>query len=187
MRQISRRTDSPRPSSSGKLCRRIESKRPPDKCRLARLGGSKGGKIRVARVSPERRREIARQAVLARWAARHENYQRWRLSRQASSPSSCFPDSKQSRVRTFQLLQQILSSSCRERERVTDPASSEGSRVEPNYPRADKSFNRRSPGARREAFFVCGTKQEFLMFLSWTLQLTITRMTITGVADRLRK
>jgi len=35
---------------------------------LGKLGGSKGGKIRAARLSPERRSEIARKAVLARWA-----------------------------------------------------------------------------------------------------------------------
>jgi len=35
---------------------------------LGKLGGSKGGKIRAARLTPERRSEIARNAVLARWA-----------------------------------------------------------------------------------------------------------------------
>jgi hypothetical protein len=35
---------------------------------LGKLGGSKGGKVRAARLSPERRSEIARKAVLARWA-----------------------------------------------------------------------------------------------------------------------
>ena len=35
---------------------------------LGKLGGSKGGKIRAARLTPERRSEIAREAVLARWA-----------------------------------------------------------------------------------------------------------------------
>lgn len=34
---------------------------------LGRLGGRKGGKARAAKLSPERRREIARYAALARW------------------------------------------------------------------------------------------------------------------------
>jgi hypothetical protein len=34
---------------------------------LARLGASKGGRARAAKLTPERRREIARQAVIARW------------------------------------------------------------------------------------------------------------------------
>ena len=35
---------------------------------LGKLGGAKGGKARAARLSPERRKEIAQQAALARWA-----------------------------------------------------------------------------------------------------------------------
>lgn len=35
---------------------------------LGRRGGKKGGPARAQALSPERRREIARQAVLARWA-----------------------------------------------------------------------------------------------------------------------
>ena len=34
---------------------------------LGRLGGLKGGKARAAKLSPRRRSEIARNAVLARW------------------------------------------------------------------------------------------------------------------------
>ncbi len=34
---------------------------------LGRLGGLKGGKARAAKLSPERRREIARAAAKARW------------------------------------------------------------------------------------------------------------------------
>ena len=37
---------------------------------LGRLGGLKGGKARAARLSAERRREIAKAAAQARWAAR---------------------------------------------------------------------------------------------------------------------
>lgn len=35
---------------------------------LGRLGGLKGGKARAAKLSPERRKEIARKAIAARWA-----------------------------------------------------------------------------------------------------------------------
>jgi hypothetical protein len=34
---------------------------------LGKLGGKKGGKARAAKLSPERRSEIARQAAQARW------------------------------------------------------------------------------------------------------------------------
>lgn len=34
---------------------------------LGRLGGLKGGRARAAKLSAERRREIARQAALTRW------------------------------------------------------------------------------------------------------------------------
>jgi hypothetical protein len=34
---------------------------------MGREGGSKGSKVRNERLSPERRREIARQAIAARW------------------------------------------------------------------------------------------------------------------------
>ena len=49
----------------------------PNAVALGKLGGSKGGKIRAARLTSERRREIARKAVLARWAkARKEAEQK---------------------------------------------------------------------------------------------------------------
>jgi hypothetical protein len=35
---------------------------------LGKLGGSKGGKMRAARLSPEARKAIAQQAAKARWA-----------------------------------------------------------------------------------------------------------------------
>jgi hypothetical protein len=47
-------------------------KKNPNAVALGKLGGSKGGKIRAARLTPERRREIARNAVLARWAKAKE-------------------------------------------------------------------------------------------------------------------
>jgi hypothetical protein len=34
---------------------------------LGRLGGLKGGKARAEKLSPKKRKEIARQAALARW------------------------------------------------------------------------------------------------------------------------
>jgi hypothetical protein len=34
---------------------------------LGRLGGQKGGKARAAKLTPERRREIAQKAAAARW------------------------------------------------------------------------------------------------------------------------
>ena len=43
-------------------------KKNPNAVALGKLGGSKGGKIRAARLTAEQRREIARKAVLARWA-----------------------------------------------------------------------------------------------------------------------
>jgi hypothetical protein len=39
---------------------------------LSSRGASKGGKARKAKLSPERRREIARKAATARWARRSE-------------------------------------------------------------------------------------------------------------------
>lgn len=35
---------------------------------LVKLGGKKGGKARAEKLSPERRKEIAREAAKARWA-----------------------------------------------------------------------------------------------------------------------
>lgn len=42
-------------------------KKNPAAVALGKLGGSKGGKIRAKKLSPERRSEIARKAALARW------------------------------------------------------------------------------------------------------------------------
>jgi len=39
----------------------------PSRVARGRLGGSKGGKLRAAKLSPERRAEIARKAAEARW------------------------------------------------------------------------------------------------------------------------
>jgi hypothetical protein len=42
----------------------------PERVARGKLGGSKGGKLRASKLSPERRAEIARQAAEARWARR---------------------------------------------------------------------------------------------------------------------
>ena len=42
-------------------------KKNPHAVALGKLGGKKGGKARAAKLSPERRSEIARQAARARW------------------------------------------------------------------------------------------------------------------------
>jgi hypothetical protein len=45
----------------------MAKKKNPHAVALGKMGGSKGGKLRAARLTPERRSEIARKAVLARW------------------------------------------------------------------------------------------------------------------------
>jgi len=45
-----------------------KKKKNPHAVALGKLGGSKGGKTRAAKLTAEQRREIARNAVLARWA-----------------------------------------------------------------------------------------------------------------------
>jgi hypothetical protein len=47
---------------------RMAKKKNPHAVALGKRGGSKGGKLRAEKLSPEKRREIARKAVLARWA-----------------------------------------------------------------------------------------------------------------------
>jgi hypothetical protein len=42
-------------------------KKNPNAVALGKLGGSKGGKIRAERLTAERRKEIARKAIKARW------------------------------------------------------------------------------------------------------------------------
>lgn len=39
---------------------------------LGRLGGLKGGKARAEKLTPERRKEIAKKAIEARWAKARE-------------------------------------------------------------------------------------------------------------------
>jgi hypothetical protein len=47
------------------------AKKNPHAMALGRLGGLKGGRARAEKLSARRRREIARQAAVARWNHRH--------------------------------------------------------------------------------------------------------------------
>jgi len=49
-----------------------ERRKNPNAVALGRLGGLKGGKARIAKLTPEERRELARKAVRARWAKQKE-------------------------------------------------------------------------------------------------------------------
>jgi hypothetical protein len=44
-----------------------DSQKNPVAVALGKLGGKKGGTVRAQRLTPERRREIAQRAALARW------------------------------------------------------------------------------------------------------------------------
>ena len=46
----------------------MAKKKNPHAVALGRLGGLKGGKARTAKLTPEERRDLARKAVLVRWA-----------------------------------------------------------------------------------------------------------------------
>lgn len=46
-----------------------ESKKNPHAVALGKLGGPKGGKARAAKLSPKRRKEIAKKAAKARWSS----------------------------------------------------------------------------------------------------------------------
>ena len=51
----------------------MTKKKNPHAVALGKLGGAKGGKTRAAKLTPERRSEIARKAVSARWAKAKKN------------------------------------------------------------------------------------------------------------------
>ena len=53
----------------------MAKKKNPHAVALGKIGGAKGGKVRAAKLSPERRREIARKAVQSRWAKRKDKDQ----------------------------------------------------------------------------------------------------------------
>jgi hypothetical protein len=48
----------------------VVQEKDPSRVARGKLGGAKGGKLRAAKLSPERRAEIARKAAKARWAKR---------------------------------------------------------------------------------------------------------------------
>lgn len=48
----------------------IDDGKNPAAVALGRLGGLKGGRARAAKLTPERRKEIAKDAALKRWAAK---------------------------------------------------------------------------------------------------------------------
>ena len=49
-----------------------ERKKNPAAVALGKLGGTKGGKARAAKLSPERRKAIAQRAAQARWATKEQ-------------------------------------------------------------------------------------------------------------------
>lgn len=51
----------------GRLEKTVREKNPAAVA-LGRLGGAKGGKARAAKLTPERRADIAKKAALARWS-----------------------------------------------------------------------------------------------------------------------
>lgn len=57
-------------SQDVELATTIEPAKNPAAVALGRLGGKKGGKARAAKLSAERRVEIARKAAQARWSKR---------------------------------------------------------------------------------------------------------------------
>jgi hypothetical protein len=48
----------------------VRQEKDPERVARGKLGGSKGGKLRAEKLSPEKRTEIARRAAEARWATR---------------------------------------------------------------------------------------------------------------------
>jgi hypothetical protein len=64
----------------------MAKKKNPNAVALGRLGGSKGGKIRAAKLTPEERSEIARKAVLVRWAKARERARKRDLRHKSDRP-----------------------------------------------------------------------------------------------------
>jgi hypothetical protein len=50
----------------------LPQEKDPERVARGKLGGAKGGKLRAEKLSPERRREIARKAAEARWRGSHK-------------------------------------------------------------------------------------------------------------------
>jgi hypothetical protein len=53
--------------ATGQTEDRVEDKRNPAAVALGKLGGAKGGRARADKLTPERRKEIARKASQKRW------------------------------------------------------------------------------------------------------------------------
>lgn len=53
--------------ATGQIEDRVEDRKDPAASELGRIGGLKGGKARAAKLSPARRREIAKDAAAKRW------------------------------------------------------------------------------------------------------------------------
>jgi len=60
----------PRPKKPAKQPPPEKPEKDPAAVSLGRRGGKKGGSARAKKLSPERRKEIARKAAKARWAKR---------------------------------------------------------------------------------------------------------------------
>ncbi len=54
--------------ATGQVQDRVEDERNPAAVELGRLGGAKGGKARAAKLTPEKRKEIAQKAARKRWS-----------------------------------------------------------------------------------------------------------------------
>jgi hypothetical protein len=54
----------------------MAKKKNPHAVALGRVGGKKSGKARMEKLTPERRKEIARNAVQARWAKQKGKFSR---------------------------------------------------------------------------------------------------------------
>lgn len=54
--------------ATGQVEDRVEDKRNPAAVELGKLGGTKGGKARAEKLTPEQRQEIARRAARKRWS-----------------------------------------------------------------------------------------------------------------------
>ena len=56
--------------ATGQIEDKVEDTRNPAAVELGRLGGQKGGKARAAKLSPRKKKAIAKKAAAARWAKR---------------------------------------------------------------------------------------------------------------------
>jgi len=56
--------------ATGQATLPVEPTKNPHAVALGKLGGAKGGKVRAAKLSAKRRKEIARKAALTRWRSK---------------------------------------------------------------------------------------------------------------------